>query len=128
MSGRFSADVESITLASSRRSEAGTAGTDPVAMIACSNCTVSSPPATSFTRSECASSIDANPRRYCTFRLFASSPVPFVSRATTWSLNARSLLRSIAGSPNVMPHASACLASATSFATCSSAFDGMQPL
>ena len=30
----------------------------------------------------CASSIDASPCRYCTFRLLASSPVPLVSRAT----------------------------------------------
>ena len=45
-------------------SEAGTAGTDPVAMIACSNWTVSSPPDVSFTRSVCASVISARPCRY----------------------------------------------------------------
>ena len=130
MSGRFNAAVESMTRGSSppgRRSDAGTAGTDPVARIACSNCTVSSPPDASFTRSVCASSIDASPCRYCTFRLLASSPVPLVRRATTWFLNARSLSRSIVGSPKVMPQAFAWRASATSFATCRSALDGMQP-
>jgi hypothetical protein len=42
-------------------------------------------------------------------------------------LNVRSLFTSIFGSPKVTPHAEAWLASSSSFATCSSAFDGMQP-
>ena len=66
---------------------------------------VSSPPAVSFTRSVCASTISAQPWRYWTLRCLASWPVPLVSRLTTSFLNARSLSRSIFGSPNSTPHA-----------------------
>ena len=50
-----------------------------------------------------------------------------VSRLTTSFLKSRSLSRSIFGSPNSTPHAFACRDSSISLATCSSAFDGMQP-
>jgi len=42
-------------------------------------------------------------------------------------LKARSLSTSTFGSPNVTPSDAACRASSITFATCSSAFDGMQP-
>ena len=48
---------------------------------------------------------------YWTLRCFTSWPVPLVSRLTTLFLNARSLSRSIVGSPNSTPHAFACRAS-----------------
>ena len=64
---------------------------------------------------------------YCTLRCLTSCPVPLVSRLTTLFLNSRSLSRSIFGSPNSTPHAFAWRDSSISFATCSSAFDGMQP-
>ena len=60
-------------------------------------------------------------------RCFDSWPRPPVSWLTTFVLNARSRSTSIFGAPNVTPHASACCASLMTSATCSSAFDGMQP-
>jgi hypothetical protein len=51
MSGRSSAVVESITRGSSTRSVGGIAGVEPVARMACSKVSVSSPPAVLFSRS-----------------------------------------------------------------------------
>ena len=79
------------------------------------------------TRRRCRSTISAMPWRCRTFRYLASCPVPLVSRATTCSLKWRSLSRSIVGSPKSTPHAAAWRDSAITFATWSSAFDGIQP-
>ena len=107
---------------------AGTTGTEPVARIACSNWMVSSPPAVSFTRSVCASTSSPSPWTSCTFRLFTRSPVPLVSRLTTASLNARRSGRSDRGLSRTRrprhPHGGL---RRIRLATCSSAFDGMQP-
>ena len=54
-------------------------------------------------------------------------PTPAVSLSTTPCLKARSLSTSTFGSPNVTPQLPACFASSMTFATCSSAFEGMQP-
>ncbi len=74
------------------------AGRDPVATMACSNDSVSSPPAVDAIVSVCESTNDARPWTYWTLRCFDNCPSPPVSFWTTPSLKARSLSRSIFGS------------------------------
>ena len=77
MSGRSSAAVESITRGSSTFSIGGIAGGEPVARIACSNCTVLVAAGGQLHRQVCARRRSRpSPCRYCTLRCFTSCPVP----------------------------------------------------
>ena len=125
-SGSSRAEVESIMRALSSASEGMRVGLDPVARMQCSNVRSVSPlsPATV---------IDVGPvsvaRRWMNFtlRIRPTWPTPPVSLSTTPCLNARSLSTSTLGSSKVTPHALAWRDSSITFATWSSAFDGMQP-
>ena len=103
-------------------------GRDPVAITACWKVRICfSPPPFGVISSEVASRNAAIPWMKVIFRSFATWPTPPVSCVTTLFLKARTLSMSIDGGPKLTPHASACSASFTSAAMCSSAFDGMQP-
>jgi hypothetical protein len=62
-----------------------------------------------------------------TLRIFAICARPPVSRPTTLFLCATSLAASTVGAPKLTPTLSKCATSSSTAATCSIAFDGMQP-
>ena len=62
-----------------------------------------------------------------TLRILAIAARPPVSLPTTFSLCDLSLARSTVGGAKVTPSDSKCFVSSMTAATCSSAFDGMQP-
>ena len=101
-------------------------GLEPVARMQCSNCSSVSPPAPAIVIDVGPVSV-ARPWMNFTLRILPTWPTPLVSLSTTPCLNARSLSTSIFGSAKVTPHALAWRASSITLATCSSAFDGMQP-
>ena len=103
------------------------AGCEPTAMMPWPNVTCSVPPSSSATSRLVGPTSVAVPRRYLILRALTSCPVPLVSCATTWSLKPRSLPTSIFGAPNDTPQDEAWAASSITLATCSRAFDGMQP-
>ena len=112
---RPSASAESPAASRSRGSRARTA-----------RC--SSPPAVSFTvRCVRVDDLGAGPGGTAPCDASRAGRCRSVSRLTTLSLKSRSFARSIFGSPNSTPHAFAWRDSSISLATCSSAFDGMQP-
>ena len=131
MSARFNAPVESITRSLPMLKAPGIAGTLPVAMIAFSKVTClpagidSSSPSSEIVF---ASTNFAKPLMTLIFRFLAKPPKPPVRLLMTLFLRSRSLSSSILGSPKLTPQ-SACISSAseTTRATCSSAFEGMQP-
>ena len=127
-SGRSRAPVESIRRGLSSFRLGTTVGRDPVAMMMRSKVRFSSPPAWLFVTFRVVEFTKAAlPCTNSTLRCFESCPNPPVSLATTPSFHPRSLFRSILGSPNSMPQFLACSASSSSLATCSKAFEGMQP-
>ena len=67
------------------------------------------------------------PRTTWTLRCLASDSRPPVRRPTTLSFHARTLSMSIVGASKLMPASPSSAASVRTLATCSSAFDGMQP-
>ena len=62
-----------------------------------------------------------------TLRIFDIPLNPLVNWLTTLSFQSRTLSKSIFGSPNDTPWLDKCFASLITFATCSNAFDGIQP-
>ena len=128
-----SAPVESTTRGSSGMNGSFTA-CEPAAMMAFANrTTVFSPvgawpgPDVNCTSRWFGPTKRPTPRTVVTLRVFAMPLRPPVSLPTTLALCARSLPRSIFGAPNSTPSAAKCAASSITAATCSSAFDGMQP-
>ena len=95
---------------------------DPTAMIALSKPIVVSPTVSTWSEANVAS-----PWTTVTLRCLARPARPPVSRPTTESFHAPSAARSICGSPNEMPCSAISSVSATTFAACSSALDGMHP-
>jgi hypothetical protein len=89
--------------------------------------TVSLPPAASATWISFGPVNMPEPTTTRTLRIFAIWARPPVSLPTTLSLCAASLARSTDGAPNDTPMSAKCAASSITAATCSSAFDGMQP-
>ncbi len=130
---RSSAPVESSTRGSSGMNGSRTT-CEPAAMIACANFTTflapdfACPvPSVTSTSTWCASRNWPTPRTTSTLRDFAMPARPPVSLPTTLSFQPRSLTRSTCGAPNAMPCSASDSASSITAATCSSAFDGMQP-
>ena len=98
------------------------AASEPAAMMQCSKPTTVSP--TLIVLGPVNSPV---PRTTWTLRCLASDSRPPVSLPTTPSFHARTLSTSIVGFSNVMPASPSSSASVSTFATCSSALDGMQP-
>ena len=103
-------------------------------MIACSNRTTffapvfaCAGPSVSSTSTWCGSRNWPTPRTTSTLRALAMPARPPVSLPTTLSFQPRSLSRSTCGAPNAMPCSASVFVSSITAATCSSAFDGMQP-
>ncbi len=127
------APVESTTRASSGRNGSRT-GWLPAAMTALSKRTTCFSPLRSWPSPRVISTSRwfgsrkrPTPRTTWTLRAFAMPASPPVIRPTTFSFQARSLSRSICGSPKPMPWAANDRASSMTPAACRSAFDGMQP-
>ena len=68
------------------------------------------------------------PRTTSTLRCLANIARPPVRRLTTLSFQSRSLSMSICGSAKDSPYSAISFVSAITFAACSSALDGMQPM
>ena len=104
----------------------GATGSEPTATIALAKRTVRGPSAVS-TLSVLGEVNTPSPMTTVTLRWRARPVRPVVRRFTTESFQARTALSSIAGGPNVTPCAAIASASSMVLATCSSAFEGMQP-
>ena len=122
--------VESMTrgLSSARATARHSPGREPVARIACSNCTVLF--AAVVQRHAQVVRVDDLGEALEVLHLAMLDELPGAAGQPArrpWFLNSRSLSRSIVGSPNSTPHAAAWRDSSITLATCSSAFDGMQP-
>ena len=107
---------------------------EPAAMIAWRKRTVVVLPVVSLpspvvaaTASVCASTKLPTPRTTRTLRDLAMPATPPESLPTTLSRQARNFARSNVGAPKSTPCAASARASSVTAATCSSAFDGMQP-
>ena len=121
MPSTSSAPVESTIRGSSGRNGSD-AASEPAATMQCSKPTTVSPTAIVF------GPVNAPlPRTTCTLRCFASDSRPPVSFPTTPFFHSRTLSMSTCGSPNEIPASPSSCASVSTFATCSSALDGMQP-
>ena len=118
--------MESTTRSSSWGMNGRVTGSEPQAMIACSNPTTVLPssPATSRWLGEAKVPY---PVTTLTLRCLARPARPLVSRPTTDSFQARSLSRSTAGSGKVRPCSAISLVSAITLAAWSRALEGMQP-
>ena len=100
---------------------------EPAAMTARLKPIVVVPPAARSTTTWLASLKRPLPVTTVTFRIFAICASPPVSLATTLFLCATSRARSTLGAPNSTPKAPKCATSSITAATCSIAFEGMQP-
>ena len=125
--GNSRAPVEVTTRGSSFGMKGSLTASEPAAITAHAKPMVVLPPAARSTATWCASVKRPLPVTTVTFLILAIWARPPVSLPTTLFLCATSLARSIAGLANVTPSASKCEASSMTAATCSSAFDGMQP-
>ena len=125
MSFNSSAPVESITRSSSGMKGSAT-GSDPAAMMHWSKLTVVTPasPSTSIMLGPVNLPY---PRTTSTLRPFDMPARPPVSLPTTSSLKPRRASRSISGLPKDTPWLLISSASVITLATCSSAFEGIQP-
>ena len=104
----------------------GAAGSEPAAMIALLKRTTRAPSAVS-TRRVLAEVNLPSPYTTLTLRCLARPVRPPVSFLTTPSFQPRIAAGSNVGAPKLTPCEPIALASSTTLATCSSAFDGMQP-
>ncbi|MNS71244.1 hypothetical protein D3C72_1046070 [compost metagenome] len=107
---------------------------EPAAMMALRNLTVCFLPVVSQLVPEVSSTSRwygsmklPTPRSTVTLRILAMAVRPPVSLPTTLFLWPSSLARSTVGAAKLTPRSAKCLTSSMTEATCSSAFDGMQP-
>ena len=121
------APVESTTRSSSWGMNGRVTGSEPQAMIACSNPTTVRDPSSAVTSRWLGEANAPSPVTTLTLRALARPARPPVSRLTTDSFQARSLSRSTAGSPKASPCSAISLVSAITLAACSRALEGMQP-
>ncbi len=135
--GSSSAPVESTIRGSSgsgRPPSFSSTTCEPAAMIALSKRTTFFSPVLSCavpvvisTSTWCGSRNCPTPRTISTLRAFAIPARPPVSLPTTLPFQPRRRSRSNCGAPNTTPCSASAFASSLTAATCSSAFDGMQP-
>ena len=104
----------------------GAIGSEPAAMIALAKRTIFVPSAVSTAR-VCGEANLPSPVTTTTLRWRARPVSPVVSRLTTLSFQLRTPPRSTLGAPNLTPCAPKSAASSITLATCSNAFEGMQP-
>ncbi len=125
--GSSSAPVEVTTRGSSLGMNGSFTASEPAAMIARVKPIVVVPPAARSTTTWLASLKRPLPVTTVTLRIFAICARPPVSLPTTLFLCATSLAASTLGAPKSTPTAPKCATSSITAATCSIAFDGMQP-
>ena len=125
--GSSSAPVEVTMRGSSFGMNGSFTASEPAAMMARVKPIVVVPPAARSTTTWCASLKRPLPVTTVTFLILAICARPPVSRPTTLFLCATSLDGSTLGAPNSTPTAPKCATSSITAATCSIAFDGMQP-